>query len=130
ELFLKYFVNHNDQALWIQEFRQEWAFGLGANGFLDWGAVLAIIRETYHSGAWRKVRRGLYRANPLPEEIAAEFLANPQDYPIALWESAINAAEMKTRKAVRPVGKVAKTERWFAEVARSRVRGDRLRRKV
>jgi hypothetical protein len=80
---------------------------------LDWEAALAVVRETYSAGAYQ-MRDVLYRTFILPESIASQILSNPDEYPRGLWEEAVDTAAAKSRRLVRAVGKVAKTERWFS----------------
>ena len=50
----------------------------------------------------------------LPSSIVDTILARATKYPVPLWELAEGLAYARARKAIRPVGKVAKEERWFA----------------
>ena len=49
----------------------------------------------------------------IPEVVAYEILSNANYYPLPLWDAAETVASSKARKAVRPVAKIAKLDKWF-----------------
>lgn len=113
-VFLEYFVS--DSGVGFASFRQYYAVEAALADKLDWSSALAIVRSTYVEGIWRQGARVLDTERiKLPNEVAQQILAQPNDYPVSVWQHAEFVATTNARKAVRPVGKVAKTERWFAD---------------
>lgn len=112
KIFVKNLLKQHDRNLPIAEFRQICALDAALSSELDWPSAMTIIRETYALGAAYQIRR-LY-APALPDDIANEVLMNPTLYPAAMWDIAESVASSKARKAIRPVGPIARAEKWFA----------------
>ncbi|MET4041860.1 hypothetical protein ABIC03_003551 [Bradyrhizobium sp. RT6a] len=96
--------------------RQLWTVQALQANTLDWKKGLSVIEETYARGVWAETY-ALYRFGHyvnVPGNIANEILSTPLRYPHALWESAERVATISSRKAVKPVGGVAKADRWFS----------------
>ena len=115
-VFLDNLMASNDRHPVVAEFRQSQAFEAAVSGALDWGAALSIIRSTYADSAAHQVSRVLGRRGDIfPEVVLQQILANAKDYPVQLWDLAESAASASARKAIRPVGTIARKDRWFAD---------------
>jgi hypothetical protein len=115
-VFLDNLMASNDRHPVVAEFRQSQAFEAALSGALDWGTALSIIRSTYADSAAYQVSRILGgRRDTFPEVVVQQILANAKDYPVQLWELAEGAASARVRKAIRPVGTIARKDRWFAD---------------
>ncbi len=111
-IFLDHLSDSGDGSNLMATFRQEQAFDAALAGKLDWRSSLSIIRATYAEGAAYPlaVRAS---ASRVPETVAQQILGNARDYPLSLWSAAESVADANARRAVQPVGKVAKQDRWF-----------------
>jgi hypothetical protein len=115
-VFLDHFVNASDSEFVLAKFRQYHAIEAALASKLDWSLALAIVRSTYAEGVVYQGARVLDNERAkLPNEVAQQILARPNDYPVSVWQHAEYVATGNARKAVRPVGNVAKMERWFAD---------------
>lgn len=113
-----YFAQHclDSSAVCGDRLRQLWTVQALQTNSLDWRKGLSVIEDTYARGVWAETYT-LYRYGNyvnVPRDIADEILSSPQRYPHALWESAERVATISSRKAVKPVGGVAKADRWFS----------------
>jgi hypothetical protein len=113
KLFLQNLLDQPDGNLPIAELRQVCALDAALVRELDWAPAMKIIQETYALGAAYRLRRFIVPGRMLPEHIADEILLNPTQYPTTLWDIAESVASAKARKAVRAVGPIARTEKWF-----------------
>ncbi len=114
KLFLENLLGVADQSPAIAEFRQVYALDAALTSELDWSSAMELIEETYAQGAAYQLRRLTPSARALPDEIITEVLQNPTKYPVALWDIAESGASAKARRAVKAVGTIAKSEKWFA----------------
>jgi hypothetical protein len=115
-VFLNYFrADSRELDANIGAFRQFWALEAALAGVLPWHSAVSTIKSTYRQGASHYLIGFLFRERAkLPESVVDMILARAKDYPVPLWELAEGAASARARKAIRPVGKVAREERWFA----------------
>ena len=115
-IFLDHFRNesvctHDEMA----SFRQFWALETALASVLSWQSALSIIRATYKQGASHYMMGFLFRPHAtLPGNVVDTILARAGSYPVAIWELAEGIASARARRAIRPVAKVAREERWFA----------------
>jgi hypothetical protein len=78
--------------------------------------IICESKQTYAEGIIHQGARVLDNERAkLPNEVAQQILAQPNDYPVGVWQHAEYVATANARMAVRPVGRVAKMERWFAD---------------
>jgi len=111
--FIKHFLHNGDQNQRYLDFRQSWSLRSAVEGALDWEIALETVKQTYAAGAEDTYFVLQYPNLRLPEDVAAKILANPTEYPAALWDVAQNVASSIARKTVRAVGSVARAEKWF-----------------
>lgn len=114
EIFLAHFRdNSHDCHSMILGFRQLWAFEAALSCALPWQSALSIIRSTYTRGASQQIAHLLLgKRIALPDSVADEILTKAKRYPVDLWEIAEANASERTRRAIRPVGRVARDEHW------------------
>jgi hypothetical protein len=114
-IFLKQLLDAKDQDIFVSEFRQLWSIEAALVNELDWSTALKIVKQTYSRGAAYQLQRLFTGHNMLPEDVANEVLSNAIAYPASLWDAAESVASARARSAVRAVGQVAKSEKWFVE---------------
>ena len=115
-VFLEHLFNGADGGRNAAEFRQGRAYEAAMAGALDWRAALSVIRSTYSEGASSSIARmsaALLRRTALPDSVVQQVLAAPREYPVHLWDAAEAVASAQLRKRIRPVGTIAKNDRWF-----------------
>jgi hypothetical protein len=114
KFFLEHCVDRGGELICGPRLRQLWALDAILANKLDWNKGCLIIAETYAEGAWNNIS---YKLQPgrmtVPPNIAEEILQHPDVFPHAVWESAERTATFAARKAVRAVGSVAKSDKWF-----------------
>jgi hypothetical protein len=113
-MFLKHFVDEHGRNEVVPDFRQRWALEAALDGLLDWNIGLQIIRQTYGQGASFNIGPMVDRPVHLPSDIGGAILDEPDKYPTALWNFSEAVAAGNARKGVRPVGVVAKSDKWFS----------------
>jgi hypothetical protein len=113
-VFIEHCRDAEHSQLASANFRQLWALKSRATGVLDWEAALIIVAETYKQGAFIYPNFDMRASVAMPISVADKILENPNAYPAGLWEAAERSATVAARKAVRAVGSVAKTDRWFS----------------
>jgi hypothetical protein len=113
EVFMQHFLDTRERDVAFLQFRQRWSLECAMQGVLDWELALQIITQTYRDGIDDLDPYIRYRNIKLPEHVSSKVLANSPDFPLALWSTAEENAATLARKAVRPVGSVARSERWF-----------------
>jgi hypothetical protein len=114
QAFLNHFLDSEDKTARSLEFRQRWALEAALVGKLEWSTALDIVRQTYALGASSLDFYLDHQNRRLPVEVASIILATPFEFPLALWDTAEGVASSIARRAVRAVGSVAKSERWFS----------------
>jgi hypothetical protein len=115
QTFLRYFREYTGPFSYFLSFKQSWALKCAFAGTLDWIEAIDIIKQTYSLGIDALDEHQLRSVNSgLPAKISSEVLLNSQDYPLKLLDAAENAALRTARKAIRPVGSIAKIDRWFS----------------
>lgn len=113
-VFLDHLSHFDDGSTVMGVFRQVQAFDAALAGVLEWETGLSIIRATYGEGITGPLTQ-VPAAMRMPEAVARQVLSNARDYPVSLWSIAESVANASARKAIRPVGKVSRDDRWFAD---------------
>jgi hypothetical protein len=98
----------------ISEFKASEALQAAKSGLLDWDPALDVIRGDYSELGVVRVHEWYGDHQILPEAVVQRILSEPEAFPVALWDAAVTNATAAARKAVRPVGLVARKDRWFA----------------
>jgi hypothetical protein len=114
-IFLDYLSQTGDGSRAMGMFRQAQALDAALTGTLDWRTALSIIRATDAEGVAHPLAQASAAVARMPETVVQQILSNARDYPLSLWSIAESVVNVSARKAVRPVGKVAKDDRWFPD---------------
>jgi len=114
-VFLKFFRSDADVAQLYLSFCLSEAVNCAIANSLDWNEALRIVRKCYADEVAPRGLEFAFRKGRvvMPSEIYTEILSNPQLYPIAICDAAEAAATRAARKAIKPVSRIAKSERWF-----------------
>jgi hypothetical protein len=118
QLFLSNLIDAKEKFPGLSEFRQFWAVRTALAGELDWKAALGVIRATYKDGEGYGVSMALAASSQqmpgVPVVVADQILAGSKDYPCALVDAALTVVSSSVKKEIRPVGQIARRDRWFA----------------